>query len=108
MDLGLKDKVAVITGGSLGIGLAVARGMAAEGVHLALCARDEPRIRAVAGDINSQYGVRCIGVEADVSRADDIRRFVAEVEAAFGGTDILAGSAQPRLLSDIPHRCIDQ
>jgi len=105
MDLGLKDKVAVITGGSLGIGLAVARGMAAEGVHLALCARDVARIRAVAGDINAQYGVRCIGVGADVSRADDIRRFVAEVEGAFGGTDILvnnAGTGTDETIMDAP------
>ena len=44
MDLGLKDKVAVITGGSLGSGLAVARGLAAEGGRLAWCGRDEARI----------------------------------------------------------------
>jgi NAD(P)-dependent dehydrogenase (short-subunit alcohol dehydrogenase family) len=44
MDLGLKDKVAVITGGSIGIGLAVANGLAAEGVNLALCARGDERV----------------------------------------------------------------
>ena len=45
MDLMLKHKVAVITGGSVGIGLAVAEGLAAEGVHLALCARNGERLR---------------------------------------------------------------
>ena len=44
MDLGLKDQIAVITGGSVGIGLAVAQGLAAEGVHLVLCARNEARV----------------------------------------------------------------
>ena len=44
MDLGLKDKVAVITGGSVGIGLAVAHGLAAEGVHVAICARGAERV----------------------------------------------------------------
>jgi len=47
MDLQLTGKVAVITGGTVGIGLAIARGLAAEGAHLALCARDEQRLRAV-------------------------------------------------------------
>ena len=45
MDLGLKDKVAVITGGSVGIGLAMAEGLAAEGAHLVIAARDEDRAR---------------------------------------------------------------
>jgi 3-oxoacyl-[acyl-carrier protein] reductase len=93
MELGLKGKVAVITGGSLGIGLAVARGLAAEGVHLALCARDETRIRSVAADIGGQYGVRSIGVPADVGQPGDIQRFVAEVEQTFGGADILINNA---------------
>ena len=69
MDLGLKDKVAVITGGSPGIGLAVARGLAAEGGRLAWCGRDEARIKAVAADITAQYGVRCIGSWAHVGRS---------------------------------------
>jgi len=47
MDLGLKDKVAVVTGATQGIGLAVAEGLAREGVHLLLCARDEERNQAV-------------------------------------------------------------
>ena len=69
MDLGLKDKVAVITGASRGIGLAVARGLAAEGARLALCGRDEARTKAVAAEITAQYGVRCIGSWADVGRS---------------------------------------
>ena len=48
MDLQLTDKVAVVTGGSVGIGLAVARGLAAEGAHLVLCARDEGRPQNIA------------------------------------------------------------
>lgn len=93
MDLGLKDKVAVVTGGSVGIGLAIARGLAAEGVHLALCARDGERLADVARTISADYGVRVIGVAADVSAADDLRRFVAAVEAEFGGADIVINNA---------------
>lgn len=74
MDLGLSDKVAVITGGSIGIGLAVARGFAAEGVHVALCARDAGRLAACADAIASEFGTRAAtdGVsELDVLIGDD-------------------------------------
>jgi NAD(P)-dependent dehydrogenase (short-subunit alcohol dehydrogenase family) len=93
MDLGLKDKVAVITGGSVGIGLAVAQGLAHEGVHLVLCARDEDRVNEKAAEIKAQFGVETIGIKADVSKADDIIRLIAEVEKAFSGADILINNA---------------
>ena len=94
MDLELKDKVAVITGGSVGIGLAVAEGLAQEGVHLALCARNEERVQAKAHEIAQKYGVKVIGVKADVTRADDLERFCATVSAEFSdGIDILINNA---------------
>jgi len=93
MDLGLKGKVAAITGGSVGIGLAVARGLAAEGVHLALCARNSERLAEVAQSIRQAYGVQVLGVPADVSLAADVERFVAEMGKSFGGVDILINNA---------------
>jgi len=94
MDLQIKDKVAVITGGSVGIGLAVAEGLAREGVHLALCARNEERVQAKASEIAEKYGVRAIGVKADVTQVDDLERFVAAIDAEFGnGIDILINNA---------------
>jgi NAD(P)-dependent dehydrogenase (short-subunit alcohol dehydrogenase family) len=93
MDLDLKDKVAVITGGSIGIGLAVAHGLAAEGVHLALCARGEERLMEVAKTISHQHGTKAIGVKVDVSQPEDIDRFVAAIEQEFGGADILINNA---------------
>jgi len=93
MDLGLRDKVAAITGGSIGIGLAVARGLAAEGVHLALCARDAERAEWVAQRIRDEYGVRAIGVAADVSRAADVDRAVVVIEQEYGGVDLLINNA---------------
>jgi NAD(P)-dependent dehydrogenase (short-subunit alcohol dehydrogenase family) len=93
MDLGLKDKVAAITGGSVGIGLAIARGLAAEGVHLALCARNAERVTTVAREIGDAFGVQAIGVQADVSHIDGIAAFVAATKRAFGGTDILINNA---------------
>src|ERR687889_794601 len=93
MDLQLKDKVAVITGGSVGIGLAIARGLAAEGAHLALCARDEERLRAVVETIKTDFPVRVIGVRADVGTPDGVAALTDAVTAEFGGADILVNNA---------------
>ena len=93
MDLELKGKVAVITGGSAGIGLATAEALAAEGAHLALIGRDSERAAARAAEIQAKYGVKAIGIAADVSRADEVTRALAEIEAAFGGADILINNA---------------
>ena len=93
MDLELKDQVAVITGGSVGIGLAVARGLAAEGVHLVLCARNGERVEQEAQDIQSEFGVETLGVQADVTKAEDIDNLVARIEEVFGGADILINNA---------------
>ena len=93
MDLQLDGKVAVITGGSVGIGLAVARGLAAEGVHLALCARDEPRLRAVAETIRTDFGVRALAVPADVSTTEGVTALASAVTDEFGGADILINNA---------------
>jgi NAD(P)-dependent dehydrogenase (short-subunit alcohol dehydrogenase family) len=93
MDLELKDKVAVITGGSVGIGLAVAQGLAKEGAHLLLCARDETRVVEAAREIATSYGTQAVGIQADVSKSDDIARVLATVEETFGGVDILINNA---------------
>lgn len=93
MDLNLRGRVAVITGGSVGIGLAVAEGLAAEGVDLLLAARDGERARAEAERIASAHGVRAQAVAADVATAEGCARVVAETESAFGGADILINNA---------------
>lgn len=93
MDLGLEGKVAVITGGSVGIGLAVAHALAAEGVQLVLCARDEARVQEKAREIASKHRVKALGVSADVSDAKAVQKLLAAVEGAFGGADILINNA---------------
>lgn len=105
MDLDLKGKVAVITGGSVGIGLAVAEEFAREGVHLALCARQEDRLNQVAEDLGAKYGVTVLGVPVDVSVAADIENFVGRIEKEFGGADILvnnAGTGSNETIMDAP------
>ncbi len=93
MDMGLKGKVAVITGGSVGIGLAVAEALAQEGVDQVLCARTEERVLEEAKSVQEKYGVKVVGVKADVSKAEDIDALVSRVEKEFGGADILINNA---------------
>ncbi|MGA9800438.1 MAG: SDR family oxidoreductase [Terriglobales bacterium] len=92
MDLGLKDKVAVITGGSLGIGLAIAEGLAAEGVNLVLAARNGERLTQESSRIARNFGVRVLPVPCDVATAEGTNALLAAV-AEFGGADILINNA---------------
>jgi len=105
MDLGLQGKVAVITGGSVGIGLAVAEALAQEGVALVLCARDEQRVQAEAQRVQAKFGVRAVGIRADVSKAPDVEAVVACTQKEFGGADILinnAGTGSNEKIMDAP------
>jgi len=93
MQLELKDKIAVISGGSIGIGLAVAKGLAAEGVHLALCARNDERLQKEANAIRDEFDVNVYAKSCDVSKATDIEEFLQSIESEFGGADILINNA---------------
>src|SRR5438445_9987332 len=93
MDLGLRGKVAVITGGSTGIGLAVAEGLAAEGVELVLAARQADRVSDAAAKVAARFGVRAVGVSCDLAGAAGADALIAAVEREFGGCDILINNA---------------
>ncbi|MGE0102836.1 MAG: SDR family NAD(P)-dependent oxidoreductase [Blastocatellales bacterium] len=93
MDLELKNKVALITGGSAGIGLAVAEGLAREGAHVVLCARHETAVQREAARIAAAFNVTAYGLRCDVTRPDDIDQVVAAVNHTFGGADILINNA---------------
>ena len=92
MDLGLRGKVAIITGGSDGLGLASARRLAAEGAAVAICGRDEKRLAEAAGTLRSD-GAAFLDVAADVARAGDLERLVSETLGRFGRIDILVNNA---------------
>ncbi len=93
MDLALKGKTALVTGGSVGIGLAVAEGLAREGVNLVLCARDSGRLQNKTERIQKDSGVKVLGVPADVAKPDDLDRLVSRIKEEFGGVDILVNNA---------------
>lgn len=92
MDFLLKDKVAFVTGGSRGIGRAIALMLADHGMHVAICGRTPESLAETAADIRAK-GVEAWEFQADVSQVDDLERFVADASAAAGRVDVLVNNA---------------
>jgi 3-oxoacyl-[acyl-carrier protein] reductase len=88
MDLGISGKRAAVAASSAGLGFATAKALAAEGVRVALCSRDEGRVRAAADSI----GELAIPIVADVATAAGAASFVEQAIAALGGVDILVAN----------------
>jgi NAD(P)-dependent dehydrogenase (short-subunit alcohol dehydrogenase family) len=88
----LKDQVVVITGASKGLGKAIALKFAKEGVNLALCARNEEKLREVKAEAEA-LGASVLAVVADVSQSKDMERFVAMTEKTYGTIDVLINNA---------------
>lgn len=94
MDLELKDKRALVTGGSSGIGKAIARALALEGVDVALLARREDVLAAAATELAADTGRRIVSVVADTTREEQVRQAAARAaELLGGGIDILVNAA---------------
>ncbi|CAB3790991.1 3-oxoacyl-[acyl-carrier-protein] reductase FabG [Paraburkholderia caffeinitolerans] len=92
MDLGIRDRVAVVTGGARGIGAETARVLAQEGVKLVVADLDLDAAGQVAQEIAAQGG-RAIAARCDVADGNDVRRMVEAATEAFGGVDILVNNA---------------
>jgi len=88
----LERKVAVITGGSQGLGAALARRFVEEGAAVSICGRRNEPIRQVCADIEA-IGGRCLGVAADVTDPDDVGRWLSLVHAELGPIDVLVNNA---------------
>jgi NAD(P)-dependent dehydrogenase (short-subunit alcohol dehydrogenase family) len=93
MDLELVGRTAIITGGSRGIGKAIAFELAREGVDLALCARDKATLDATSNEIASATGRKVVPVVVDATERDQVDAAVEECVAALGKVDILVNSA---------------
>jgi NAD(P)-dependent dehydrogenase (short-subunit alcohol dehydrogenase family) len=93
MDLELKGKLCFITGGSVGIGLAVAHALAAEGVNIVICARDKARVEREAAEIGRAHRVLSLGIQADVTKKEDIEEAAARIAREYDGLDILINNA---------------
>jgi NAD(P)-dependent dehydrogenase (short-subunit alcohol dehydrogenase family) len=95
MDLGLQGKRAVVTGGSLGIGKAIARELAREGVDVAIVARTKDQLEAAAKELAGETGRRVVPLAADVTSRAQVEAMVEQAAAQLGGVHILVNSGSP-------------
>src|SRR2546428_4102125 len=95
MDLGLQGKRAIVTGGSLGIGKAIARELAREGADVAIAARTKDQLEATARELAAETGRRVIPVVADVTSKAQVDAMVAQAARQLGGLHILVNSGSP-------------
>lgn len=94
MDLALRDRVAVVTGGSSGIGLATAECFLDEGACVAICGRDEARLQAAHARLEARAGAgRVLAARCDVTKPDDVRAFADAVSGWRGRVDVLVNNA---------------
>ena len=93
MDTGLQNRVALVAGSSQGLGRAAAFALAAEGAHIALCARNVTALEQVAANIRSQFGVQVHQESVDVRDTAVLERFVDNVIRVFGRIDICVTNA---------------
>ena len=93
MDLQLQGKRALVTGGSAGIGKAIARGLAREGVDVAICARRPEPLEAAAVEIAAATGRKIVAIPADLVNDGEAKHFITTAHAALGRVDILVNNA---------------
>lgn len=92
MELGLKGKVALITGASKGLGKAIAEEFAKEGAHVSICARGKEDLEHAAADLR-KHEVNVVATPADVTRAGDVEQVIAETVKKLGRVDVLINNA---------------
>jgi 3-oxoacyl-[acyl-carrier protein] reductase len=117
VDLQLAGKVAIVTGGSRGLGIASARALVGEGCHVAICARGKERLEQAAGELRAaaRAGAEVLPIAADVSIAADVTRVVETTVERFGGLDILVnnvglagGGSLEETSDEVWHEAFDQ
>lgn len=104
----LTDHVAIITGGSKGLGKAMAAGLASAGANVVLVSRNQAEADAAAAEIASDHGVDAIGVEADVTDSEAVQSLVQSTIQRFGRIDILINNAGINIRGPIDELSLEQ
>jgi gluconate 5-dehydrogenase len=92
--LRLDSRVAIVTGGSRGLGRQIAEGLGEAGATLAITARKEAGLAEAAADLRTR-GISCLAVPCDITNPDDVQAMVDRVVAELGGVDILVNNGRP-------------
>jgi NAD(P)-dependent dehydrogenase (short-subunit alcohol dehydrogenase family) len=105
MNLGLTDKIALVTGGSRTIGYAIAERLGLEGARIAICGRNSERLEAARAKLESQ-GIVVLARAADVGSPGEVKALLEAIEQRFGGLDLLVnvpgGTVRPGSFSQVP------
>ncbi len=100
MDLGLKDKVAIVAASSKGLGKAVALGLAEEGAKLTICSRGKDNLEKTAEEINLKTGTEVLAVRGDVSKINDVKDIIFKTVKRYGTVHILVNNSGGPPLGD--------
>ena len=95
----LTDRVSIVTGGSKGLGAAIAAGLASAGSNLVLVSRNLEELESVAKELERDYSVTVLSCEGDVTDQEQVERIVSEVISRFGRIDVLVNNAGINILS---------
>jgi len=101
MDLGLKGRIAIVGGASMGIGYGIARTLAGEGARVVITARREPGLAEAATTLRRETGAEVLPIAADCRRAEDCTRVAETAVREFGGIDILVNNDGAPPLGDL-------
>jgi len=104
----MDGKVAVVTGGSQGLGKVMAGALAEAGARVAVASRTAPQVRAVAGELQATYGPQCRGYPCDVTIPQQVKALIAQVLADFGQIDVLINAAGINIRRPIEQLSLDE